>query len=152
MLHSNSIQPRENTQTQFKKLMEFYGPSNSFDIMFWVVTQLCFAIVSACQLFCQKSTKPSTIPALKNWIARLLYFSPRVIHKPEKAMAIPDALSQHYLVYQPPVEDSDNKLFGLLIAAACENMKDPEMALNTQNNLISNLSHDKEDEIGCGPE
>ena len=41
-------------------------------------------------------------------------------------MAIPDALSRHYLVYQPPVEDSDNKLFGLLIAAACENMKDPE--------------------------
>ena len=26
------------------------------------------------------------------------------------------------------------------------------MALNTQNNLISNLSHDEEDEIGCGPE
>ena len=37
-----------------------------------------------------KSPKEPSTPALRNWVARLLHFNPKVLHKPGKAMAIPD--------------------------------------------------------------
>ena len=48
------------------------------------------------------------VAALRSWVARLLYFQPKLVHRPGKMMAIPDALSRHYISYLPEDNDDSN--------------------------------------------
>jgi len=43
---------------------------------------------------------------LRDWIAKMLHYTPRLLHHPGRLMAIPDALS-HYVVYCPEEPDDE---------------------------------------------
>ena len=47
--------------------------------------------------------------ALRNWVAQVLHFQPKVIHKPGTMMAIPDALSRHYVTYMADEPEAGNQ-------------------------------------------
>ena len=66
-------------------------------------------------------------PKLKAWVARMLKYCPRVVHKPGKLMAIPDALSRmHMAAYcSQTVNDTEVKLLGSLFSKAMENEDNP---------------------------
>ena len=44
---------------------------------------------------------------LRDWVARILEYHPKVIHKPGKLMAIPDALSCQYVGYHDKATSKD---------------------------------------------
>ena len=50
--------------------------------------------------------------ALRNWVAQVLHFQPKVIHQPGTMMAIPDALSRHWktLSKQNSIQDLVERL------------------------------------------
>lgn len=97
------------------------------------------------QLFGEKSTKIPNIDQLRDWVARLLHYQPRVVHKPGRMMAIPDALSRHYVEYlNEDVNDSGTSFLGSLIDEALKHKK-PQGSLEAQADLIAKLLPPNED-------
>ena len=87
-------------------------------------------------------------PKLKAWVARMLKYCPRVVHKPGKLMAILDALSRmHMAAYcSQTVNDTEVKLLGSLFSKAMENEDNPRASLESQEKaLLEIISHGKLD-------
>lgn len=83
---------------------------------------------------------------------RLLHFRPRLMHKPGTLMAIPDALSRHFIVYQANNScqssiPSDSEILGYMIHSACTSAGTLENSLKIQDNLLDRLPPCKDDEF-----
>ena len=80
-------------------------------------------------------------PKLKAWVARMLKYCPRVVHKPGKLMAIPDALSRmHMAAYRSQtVNDTEVKLLGSLFSKAMENEDNPRASLESQEKALQEI-------------
>ena len=80
-------------------------------------------------------------PKLKAWEARMLKYCPRVVHKPGKLMAIPDALSRmHMAAYcSQTVNDTEVKLLGSLFSKAMENEDNPRASLESQEKVLQEI-------------
>ena len=95
-------------------------------------------------------------PKLKAWVARMLKYCPRVVHKPGKLMAIPDALSRmHMAAYcSQTVNNTEVKLLGSLFSKAMENEDNPRASLESQEKALQEIiSHgelDPFDSIDAG--
>ena len=97
------------------------------------------------------TTKVPEHVALRNWVARILHFTPRMVHKPGKMMAIPDALSRHYLTYHSQEKDPEVELLGSLVTTALQNQANTTKVLEEQHELLLNndtLQHTFEDDLG----
>ena len=80
----------------------------------------------------------------------MLKYCPRVVHKPGKLMAIPDALSRmHMAAYRSQtVNDTEVKLLGSLFSKAMENEDNPRASLESQEKALhfgEIISHGKLD-------
>ena len=80
------------------------------------------------------STKIPEHISLRDWIARILHYSPKLIHRPGKMMAIPDSLSRHYLFYSSEAQEVNppSTLLGSLLTAALNKPEDIKAILQTQ--------------------
>ena len=80
-------------------------------------------------------------PKLKAWVARMLKYCPRVVHKPGKLMAILDALSRmHMAAYcSQTVNDTEVKLLGSLFSKAMENEDNPRASLESQEKALQEI-------------
>ena len=112
-------------------------------------------VFNDCSCLTQISNSKGTIPevaALRNWMARLLHFRPRLMHKPGTLMAIPDALSRHFIVYKAntcePSTPSDTDILGHMIHSACTSAGTLENSLKIQDNLLDRLPAFEDDEFG----
>ena len=107
------------------------------------------------QVLRSSATTPQA-PKLKAWVARMLEYCPRVVHKPGKLMAIPDALSRmHMAAYcSQTVNDTEVKLLGSLFSKAMENEDNPRASLESQEKALQEIiSHgelDPFDSIDAG--
>ena len=101
------------------------------------------------QLFREDSIKIPQLGPLRDWVARLLHYQLRVVHKPGCMMAIPDALSHHYVTYLPDEPDEGSGFLGSLVKTACQNTHNPKLGLSIQEDLISKLLPKDEDEMDC---
>ena len=91
-----------------------------------------------------KSAKEPSTTALRNWVARLLHFNPKVLHKPGKAMAIPDALSRaHTIEYRPEDDDPARKLLGSIFKVATTLTGNQEECLDEQRKLLEAFDFSK---------
>ena len=79
------------------------------------------------------------------WIARLLHYSPRLLHKPGKMMAIPDALSRsgHFVSYYEGNDDPVTNLLGKMVTSALKHVKDPDTAMSEQDNILDQYAETK---------
>ena len=75
------------------------------------------------------------------WIARLLHYSLRLLHKPGKMMAIPDALSRsrhHFLEYHNGIDDDPKvNLLEKMVNNALNNATQPELSLTEQDSMLN---------------
>ena len=77
-----------------------------------------------------------TTASLRNWVARLLHYNPKVLHRPGSTMAIPDALSQaHIIEYGPEKNDPAEKLLGSIFNPAYTLKNDEQQSLMKQAEL-----------------
>jgi hypothetical protein len=92
------------------------------------------------ELFRPNATKIPEHVSLRDWVARILHYNPRILHKPGKLMSIPDALSRHYAVYSNDDADSEDRLLGSLITAALQNRDNPIQSLQEQEDLLKKIT------------
>ena len=102
-------------------------------------------------LFRPNATKIPEHVSLRDWVARILQYSPKILHKPGRLMAIPDALSRHYAVYANDDKDYEDELLGSLVNTALENRADPTLSLRIQDDLLSKITQREEDEGDVPP-
>jgi hypothetical protein len=91
-------------------------------------------------LFRQGATKIPEHVSLRDWVARILQFSPKILHKPGRLMAIPDALSRHYAVYANDDKDYQDELLGSLVQTALVNRDNSTLSLERQNDLLIRIT------------
>ena len=78
---------------------------------------------------------PSTA-SLRNWVARLLHYNPKVLHRPGLAMAIPDALSRaHVVQYKPEDDDPAQVMLGSIFKSAYTHRDNELASLKTQRDI-----------------
>ena len=83
-----------------------------------------------------KSNNLPGTASLRNWVARLLHYNPKVLHQPGKAMAIPDALSRaHTVEYRPDDDDPAQRLLGSIFDSAYTHKENEEESLKTQKEI-----------------
>ena len=83
-----------------------------------------------------RSGKMPTTASLRNWVARLLHYNPKVLHRPGSTMAIPDALSRaHIIEYGPEKNDPAEKLLGSIFNTAYTLKNDEQQSLMKQAEL-----------------
>ena len=90
------------------------------------------------------------IAALRSWIARLMYFQPKLVHRPGKLMAIPDALSRHFVNYLPDEDDKmlpASEILGQVFEQAANAKEDYDKNLQMQDNLLDLLPDNDTDEF-----
>ena len=85
--------------------------------------------------------------ALRNWVAQVLHFRPKVIHKPGTMMAIPDALSRHYVTYMADEPEAGNDLLGSLFDSALKYKNNIKIGLKKQKNLLDKMPNQEIDEM-----
>ena len=82
------------------------------------------------------------------WITRLLHYSPRLLHKPGKLMAIPDALSRssrHYVEYkESDSQDVKINLLEKMVQNALQNATQPDITLRKQGNMLDDYAVSEE--------
>ena len=84
---------------------------------------------------------------LRNWVAQVLHFQPKVIHKPGTMMAIPDALSRHYVTYMADKPEAGNDLLGSLFDSALKYKNNIKIGLKKQKNLLDKMPNQEIDEM-----
>ena len=92
------------------------------------------------------------VAALRSWLARMLHYQPKLVHKPGKLMAIPDALSRHYVEYLIYDKDSERiedsaEILGSMIRTAWESRYIPNQGLRMQDDLLKKLPTTEVDEF-----
>ena len=92
------------------------------------------------------------VAALRSWLARMLHYQPKLVHKPGKLMAIPDALSRHYVEYLIYDKDSERiedsaEVLGSMIRTAWESRYIPNQGLRMQDDLLKKLPTTEVDEF-----
>ena len=82
------------------------------------------------------------------WITRLLHYSPRLLHKPGKLMAIPDALSRssrHYVEYkESDSQDVKINLLEKMVQNALQNATQRDITLRKQGNMLDDYAVSEE--------
>ena len=112
----------------------------------------------------EKSTAMPTQISLRDWLSRILHFNPKVVHKPGKLMAIPDALSRHFVAYSesPKGETetikissenekgTEEQVFEALLSTALNHRLVPTLSLQKQTEILKrNLLESNFEEFGC---
>ena len=100
----------------------------------------------SCLAYIWKNTNrlPDTVH-LRDWVSRLMQYNPKLLHKPGKMMAIPDALSRHYVAYAENEKmDAATDLLGELVLMAEKYAHDQQISLKVQENLLKNSPLDDE--------
>ena len=92
------------------------------------------------------------VAALRSWLARMLHYQPKLMHKPGKLMAIPDVLSRHYVEYLIYDKDSERiedsaEILGSMIRTAWESRYIPNQGLRMQDDLLKKLPTTEVDEF-----
>jgi hypothetical protein len=85
------------------------------------------------------STKIPDHAMLRDWIARVLQFEPTILHKPGKLMAIPDALSRHYVSYDDDKPDKITRAFRDILASALQ-PEAQELILSKQDDILARIA------------
>ena len=93
-----------------------------------------------------KSNKIPDHAMFHDWIARIMEYNVRVIHKPGRLMAIPDMLSKHYVAYDTEEKpEQSTEMFAAMVQTATESgdclIQD---ILDKQNNILVKISQKEE--------
>jgi transposase InsO family protein len=86
---------------------------------------------------------------LRDWIARILQYDPSLLHKPGKLMAIPDALSRHFVAYDDNTPDPLTLAFAEMLEVALSQPK--KVVLEKQRDILRKINSISEEEDPVPP-